>query len=45
MEDDVREKLELGTWGFLRSGWWVLHIVAIIVVAYLGYYVFKSMWG
>ncbi len=45
MADDVREKLELGTWGFLRSGWWILHIVAIIVVAYLGYYVFKWMWG
>ena len=45
MEDEVRDRLELGTWGFLRSGWWILHVVAIIVVAYLGYYVFKWMWG
>jgi hypothetical protein len=42
---DVRDRMDLGTWGFLRSGWWVLHVVGIIVVAYLGYYVFKWMWG
>ena len=36
---DVRDRIELGTWAFLRSGWWVLHIVAIIVVAYIGYWI------
>lgn len=35
---DLRDRIELGTWGFLRTGWWVLHVVAILVVAYLGYW-------
>jgi hypothetical protein len=36
MEDDVRSEqhYELGTWGFLRLGWWVLHVVAIVAVFY-----------
>ena len=45
MPEDVKDRTDLGTWGFLRTGWWILHIVGIVVVAYLGYYIFKSMWG
>lgn len=39
MEDNVRDEqhYELGTWGFLRLGWWVLHVVGIVAVFYLGY--------
>ena len=36
---EVRDRIDLGIWGFLRSGWWILHVVAIIVVAYIGYWV------
>ncbi len=42
---DVSDRMDLGTWGFLRAGWWILHIVTIVAVAYLGYYVFSWMWG
>ncbi|MEN6389972.1 MAG: hypothetical protein ABFD04_06110 [Syntrophomonas sp.] len=28
---------ELGSFQFLRSGWWVLHVIAIVAVFYLGY--------
>lgn len=29
---------ELGTFEFLKTGWWVLHVVAIIAIFYLGYW-------
>ena len=32
-----REGYDLGTFNFLRAGWWILHIVAIVGVFYLGY--------
>ncbi len=28
---------DLGTFHFLKAGWWVLHILAIGLVFYLGY--------
>jgi len=28
---------ELGTWGFLRPGWWVMHVGGIAAVGILGY--------
>ncbi|MDA8442808.1 MAG: hypothetical protein M0Z55_10595 [Peptococcaceae bacterium] len=44
-DEDIRDRIDMGTFGFLRSGWWVLHVVAIVAVAYLGYYIFRWMWG
>ncbi|MDA8226638.1 MAG: hypothetical protein M0T74_02845 [Desulfitobacterium hafniense] len=35
---DVSDKIELGTWGAFRTGWWILHVVSIIVVGYIGYW-------
>lgn len=29
---------DLGTFNYLRVGWWVLHVVGIVAVAYLGYW-------
>lgn len=29
--------IELGSFSFLKSGWWILHIVAIVAVFYLGW--------
>lgn len=26
----------MGTWGFLRTGWWVVHISAILLLLWLG---------
>jgi len=40
MEDrEIRteEGYDLGTFNFLKAGWWILHIVAIVGVFYLGY--------
>jgi hypothetical protein len=28
--------VELGTWSFLRAGWWVLHVIAIVGIFWLG---------
>jgi hypothetical protein len=39
MADNVRESMDLGTWGFLRTGWWILHIVGILIVGYIGYWI------
>jgi len=33
-EDDA---YRLGTWSFLKAGWWVWHIIAIVGVFYLGW--------
>ncbi len=39
--DDHSEKTidssDLGTWQFLRPGWWFLHAVSIIGLFYLGF--------
>jgi hypothetical protein len=35
--DDVKSN-DLGTWGYLGAGWWVLHIVGIALFIYIGYY-------
>lgn len=31
-----RNPVDGTTWEFLRGGWWVLHVVAIVGVYYLG---------
>ncbi len=33
---------DIGTWHFLKTGWWVLHVVAIGAVFYVGYAVGMS---
>lgn len=37
--DEVKHdsNYELGSFHFLRSGWWLLHVIAIAAVFYLGY--------
>ena len=37
MSDNVRN-YDLGTWGFLKTGWWVLHVVGIALFIYIGYW-------
>lgn len=34
---ESKEGYELGTWSFLKTGWWILHIIAVALVFYLGY--------
>lgn len=36
-ETQTREGYDLGTFNFLKVGWWVWHVVAIAIVFYLGY--------
>jgi len=40
VESETKERshnvLDGTTWEFLRGGWWVLHIIAILAVFYLG---------
>ena len=38
MGEDVRDRMDLGTWGTFRAGWWVLHAIGILVVGYIGYW-------
>ncbi|NLO21125.1 MAG: hypothetical protein GX119_03905 [Syntrophomonadaceae bacterium] len=33
----TKEGYDLGTFDFLKTGWWVWHIIAIAGVFYLGY--------
>ena len=28
---------DLGTLNFLQAGWWILHVIAIVGIFYLGY--------
>lgn len=37
MAADLRDRVDLGTWGAFRTGWWIVHIVGILVVGYIGY--------
>lgn len=38
-DTNVRHKddYDLGTFNFLQTGWWILHVIAIAGVFYLGY--------
>ncbi len=36
MDEIKKIDRNLGTWGFLRTGWWVLHIAAIALIFWLG---------
>ncbi len=38
-EDNVerRDEYQLGTFSFLKTGWWVFHVIAIVAIFYLGY--------
>lgn len=42
---DVKDKgeVDLGTWATFQPGWWVLHVISIVVVGYLGYYLMAGM--
>lgn len=37
MNEDFRDRVDLGTWGTFRTGWWVIHILSILIVGYIGY--------
>ena len=39
---DMRGNLDLGTWGAFKTGWWAVHIVGIIVVGYIGFWIGKT---
>lgn len=41
--DQVKSFPHLGTWAFLKSGWWVVHVISIILFGYLGYYFFRNI--
>jgi hypothetical protein len=32
-----KDGYDLGTWSFLKTGWWILHVIAIVGFFYLGY--------
>lgn len=34
---DMRDNMELGTWGTFRAGWWILHAVSTLVIGWAGY--------
>ncbi len=36
MDSIKRIDRNLGTWGFLRTGWWIVHITAIALIFWLG---------
>jgi len=36
---ELRDRIDLGTWGAFRTGWWVLHIVGVFVIGYIGYWI------
>ncbi len=40
--DEIRSRDPVAntTWAFLRPGWWILHVIAIVGVAWLG----SMMW-
>ncbi|WP_169738595.1 hypothetical protein [Desulfofalx alkaliphila] len=42
---DIKERNspDLGTWATFQPGWWVLHLISIIVVGYLGYYILAGI--
>ncbi|HEX3010718.1 MAG TPA: hypothetical protein VHQ70_01610 [Syntrophomonadaceae bacterium] len=33
----TKDGYDIGTWHFLKTGWWILHIIAIAGIFYLGY--------
>lgn len=37
--DESKKELDLGTWGTFRTGWWVLHVISVIVVGYIGFWI------
>lgn len=39
---DVRDRMDLGTWGTFRAGWWVLHIISIALVGLVGYWMAET---
>lgn len=36
MDQIGKNDRHLGTWAFLRPGWWILHIAAIALIFWLG---------
>lgn len=39
MDKDINRH-DLGTWAFLRPGWWVLHLIATAVIVWLAVQLF-----
>lgn len=39
---DIRDQMELGTWGTFRIGWWILHAISLIVIGGAGYRMGRS---
>lgn len=37
MADKTKNVLDETTWEFLKTGWWISHILVIVIVAYLGF--------
>ncbi|MCL1821016.1 MAG: hypothetical protein FWG36_10240 [Oscillospiraceae bacterium] len=35
--DESSSGYDLGSFSFLKSGWWIWHVVAIGIIFYLGY--------
>lgn len=33
----IKESYDLGTFEFLKTGWWIWHVVVIAAVFYIGY--------
>lgn len=45
MSEQISDRYDLKTWGFLQTGWWILHILAIVLVFYLGYLFGPELFG
>ncbi|KUG04492.1 hypothetical protein ASZ90_018083 [hydrocarbon metagenome] len=41
---ETEKGYDLGTFNFLKAGWWVWHIIAIAGVFYLGYILGESIF-
>ncbi len=40
----TQDRYDLGTFRFLKAGWWVWHLIAIVGVFYLGYILGDSIF-
>lgn len=47
MRHDIEEKhpVNLGSWSFLQPGWWILHLVSVVFLFYLGYLLGRPIFG
>jgi len=35
-ERNTKDRYDLGAFNFLQAGWWILHLIAIVGIFYLG---------